>query len=165
MEGGKKDRKDYFEVPYAALRCLVEPAFSERSLMTHSSYLKKAKVVISTAKITSSTQIITDDGEIVPYDFLVICTGSSYTGPKTRPERIQEYWKVNSKVVAARSILIMGGGPVGVEMAGEMVTDFPDKVTIVTAISRLLTFLGSKASNNCLKWFKSKKVDVIFNDK
>jgi len=93
MEGGKKDRKDYFEVPYAALRCLVEPAFSERSVMTHSSYLKKAKVVISTAKIASSTQIITDDGEIVPYDFLVICTGSSYTGPKTRPERIQEYWK------------------------------------------------------------------------
>jgi hypothetical protein len=88
MEGGKKDRKDYFEVPYAALRCLVEPAFSERSVMTHSSYLKKAKVVISTAKITSSTQIITDDGEIVPYNFLVI-----YTGPKTRPERIQEYWK------------------------------------------------------------------------
>jgi hypothetical protein len=80
-------------VPYAALRCLVEPAFSERSVMTHSSYLKKAKVVISTAKIASSTQIITDDGEIVPYDFLVICTGSSYTGPKTRPERIQEYWK------------------------------------------------------------------------
>jgi hypothetical protein len=33
----------------------------------------------------------------------------------------------NSKVVASRSILIMGGGPVGVEMAGEMVTDFPDK--------------------------------------
>jgi hypothetical protein len=93
MEGGKKGRKDYFEVPYAALRCLVEPAFSERSVMTHSSYLKKAKVVISTAKIASSTQIITDDGEIVPYDFLVICTGSSYTGPKTRPERIQEYWK------------------------------------------------------------------------
>ncbi len=71
----------------------MEPAFSERSVMTHSSYLKKAKVVISTAKIASSTQIITDDGEIVPYDFLVICTGSSYTGPKTRPERIQEYWK------------------------------------------------------------------------
>ncbi len=91
MEGGKKDRKDYFEVPYAALRCLVEPAFSERSVMTHSSYLKKAKVVISTAKIASSTQIITR--EIVPYNFLVICTGSSYTGPKTRPERIQEYWK------------------------------------------------------------------------
>jgi NADH dehydrogenase FAD-containing subunit len=33
----------------------------------------------------------------------------------------------NSKVVAARSILIMGGRPVGVEIAGEMVTDFPDK--------------------------------------
>jgi NADH dehydrogenase FAD-containing subunit len=33
----------------------------------------------------------------------------------------------NSKVVAAQSILIMGGGPVAVEMAGEMVTDFADK--------------------------------------
>jgi NADH dehydrogenase FAD-containing subunit len=42
---------------------------------------------------------------------------------------------------------------------------WPMKVTIVTASSRLLTFLGSKASDKCLKWFKSKKVDVIFNDK
>jgi NADH dehydrogenase FAD-containing subunit len=98
MKGGKKDRKDYFEVPYAALRCLVEPAFSERSVMTHSSHLKKAKVVISTAKITSSTQIITDDGEIVPYDFLVICTGSSYTGPRPDLSEFKSIGKVGGLI-------------------------------------------------------------------
>lgn len=33
----------------------------------------------------------------------------------------------NKKIVAAQSILIIGGGPVGVELAGELVVDFPDK--------------------------------------
>jgi NADH dehydrogenase FAD-containing subunit len=33
----------------------------------------------------------------------------------------------NKKIVAAQSILIIGGGPVGVELAGEIVVDYPDK--------------------------------------
>ncbi len=45
----------------------------------------------------------------------------------------------NSKVVAAWSILIMGGGPVGVEMAGEMVTDFPDKKVKIHFLTFWLT--------------------------
>lgn len=33
----------------------------------------------------------------------------------------------NKKLVAANSVLIIGGGPVGVELAGEIVVDFPTK--------------------------------------
>lgn len=31
------------------------------------------------------------------------------------------------RLVAADSVLIIGGGPVGVELAGEIVVDFPEK--------------------------------------
>ena len=86
-------RKDYFELPYAALRCLVEPKVAERSIMNHSAYLKKAKVVISSAEIATKTEVTRGTGEIIPFDFLVICTGSTYSGPPTRSEWIQEYQK------------------------------------------------------------------------
>lgn len=86
-------RKDYFEVPFAALRCLVEPKVAERSVINHNSYLKKAKVVISTAENATKTEVTTATGEKIPFDFLVICTGSTYTGPPTRLERIEEYQK------------------------------------------------------------------------
>lgn len=44
------------------------------------------------------------------------------------------------------------------------VGDVTVKVTIVTSSSRLIEFLGPKASQKCLAWLKSKKVDVLFND-
>jgi hypothetical protein len=84
-------RKDYFEVPYAALRCTVEPTFAERSCIKHSEYLKKAKLVQSSAQSVSDSAVVTVSGDKIPYDFLVVCTGSTYTGPATKAERIKEY--------------------------------------------------------------------------
>jgi NADH dehydrogenase FAD-containing subunit len=67
----------------------------------------------------------------------------------------------NTKIKSARSILIVGGGPTGVELAAEIAVDFPDKkVTIVHKGSRLLEYIGPKASRKTLKWLKSRKVDV-----
>ena len=36
----------------------------------------------------------------------------------------------NAKLQAAETVLIIGGGPVGVELAGEVATDFPNKKVI-----------------------------------
>lgn len=33
----------------------------------------------------------------------------------------------NRKLAEARCVLIIGGGPVGVELAGEIITEFPTK--------------------------------------
>lgn len=58
-------------------------------------------------------------------------------------------------------MLIVGGGPTGVELAAEIAVDFPDKkVTIVHKGSRLLEYIGPKASRKTLRWLKSRKVDV-----
>ena len=67
----------------------------------------------------------------------------------------------NEKIKAANSILIVGGGPTGVELAGEIAVDYSEKkVTLVHNGSRLLEFLGPKASNKTLAWLKSRKVEV-----
>lgn len=84
-------RKEYYEVPYAEMRCMVEPKFSERSIVKHSEYLKKSRIVISAAKSVSASEVVTESGEHVPYDYLVISTGSTYTGPSTKDERVKLY--------------------------------------------------------------------------
>lgn len=67
----------------------------------------------------------------------------------------------NEKIKRADSILIIGGGPTGVELAGEITIDYPEKnVTLVHSGSRLLEFIGPKASNKALEWLKSKRVKV-----
>lgn len=67
----------------------------------------------------------------------------------------------NQKIKSAHSILIVGGGPTGVELAGEIAVDFPEKkVTLVHKGSRLLEFIGPKAGDKALDWLISKKVIV-----
>lgn len=47
------------------------------------------------------------------------------------------------------------------ELAGEIATDFPEKkITLVHGGSRLLEFIGPKASEKALGWLRSKGVEV-----
>lgn len=77
-------------------------------------------------------------------------------------ERLVHYEAEYDKIKSANSILIVGGGPTGVELAGELSIDFPEKkVTLVHRGSRLLEFISPKASKKTLDWLVSKKVEVI----
>jgi len=68
----------------------------------------------------------------------------------------------NGKIESSESVLIIGGGPTGVELAAEIAVDYPGKkVTLIHRGPRLLEFMGEKASKKCLDWLTSKKVDVL----
>lgn len=114
-------------MPFAQLRCIVEPKFAERTLIKHSDYLKTARHVQSAAESVSGSEVITASGDRVPFDFLVITTGTTFNGPSTRAERLKMFEAEKKKLSGANTVLIIGGGPVGVELAGEIATDFPEK--------------------------------------
>ncbi|WJX49995.1 hypothetical protein P8452_36362 [Trifolium repens] len=155
------DPKEYFEIPWASLRAMVEPSFAERTVINHREYFTKGDLIVSTAINITESEVFTADGRHIAYDYLVIATGHTDPIPKTRTERLDQYKGENTKIKSARSILIVGGGPTGVELAAEIADDFPDKkVTIVHKGSRLLEYIGAKASRKTLKWLKSRKVDV-----
>ncbi|KAF7823192.1 apoptosis-inducing factor-like protein A-like [Senna tora] len=155
------DPKEYFEIPWACLRAMVEPAVAERIVVNHRDYFKKGDLVTSSAVTITETEVFTEDGTQVPYDYLVIATGHTEPVPKTRDERINQFKEENEKIKSAKSILIVGGGPTGVELAGEIAVDFPEKkVSVVHRGTRLLEFIGPKASKKALSWLKSKNVEV-----
>ncbi|KAL3683029.1 hypothetical protein R1sor_001051 [Riccia sorocarpa] len=159
-------RKEFLEIPYAEPRSVVEPSFADRMLIPHTEYLKQARVILGSAERASVTELVTDTGEVVSYDFLVITTGSTFRGVKTKAERIEEFQKDNKKIVNAETLLVVGGGPVGVELAAEIVTDFPEKkVKLVHGGDRLIGFLGQKASAKTEKWLKDRGVDVILKER
>lgn len=155
------DPKDYFEIPWASLRSMVEPSFAERSVIYHRDYLTNGRVVVSKAINILNSQVLTADGRLIAYDYLVIATGHDDRLPQTRPERLEQYKSENEEIKASGSILIVGGGPTGVELASEIAVDFREKrVTLVHNGSRLLEFIGPKAASKTLEWLKSKKVEV-----
>ncbi|XP_062082551.1 uncharacterized protein LOC133788912 [Humulus lupulus] len=155
------DEKEYFEIPWARWRAMVEPSFGERSVINHRDYLTNGRIVASRAINITETEVLTAEGRHIPYDYLVIATGHTDPSPKTRSEMLNQYQAEYEKINSARSILIVGGGPTGVELAAEIAVDFPDKLlTLVHSGSRLLEFVGLKAAEKSLNWLTSKKVEV-----
>ena len=84
-------RKEYFEIPWARLRAMVEPEFGERSVINHRDYLTNGRIVVSTVIDVTETQVLTAEGRLIAYDYLVIAAGHSYSVPRTRPERLDQY--------------------------------------------------------------------------
>lgn len=68
-------RKEYFEIPWAILRGMVEPCFVKRTLINHRDYFTNGKIVTSRATDITETDVLTADGQRVPYDYLVIANG------------------------------------------------------------------------------------------
>ncbi|KAG9143206.1 hypothetical protein Leryth_010137 [Lithospermum erythrorhizon] len=159
------DPKEYFEIAWASLRCMVEPSFAERSLINHRDYVKNATVITAYAVGVTPNEVRTNQGRGVPFDYLVIATGHDDRTAFTKTEKISRYRMEQNKIKSANSILIVGGGPVGVELAGEIAVDFPGKkITLVHRGGRLLEFVGEKVSNKTLKWLRKKNVEVVLGD-
>ncbi|BGP42274.1 hypothetical protein JCM10449v2_006279 [Rhodotorula kratochvilovae] len=121
--------------PIAALRAAVVPGWedkpvapvdavfpaSERSVLlknTNVVELKEHSVVVDKAH--------PELGKEIPFEFCILATGSNYPYPcrprpgRTVAEAIADLRETQQQVASASSILIVGGGPVGVELAGEI---------------------------------------------
>jgi NADH dehydrogenase FAD-containing subunit len=69
------------------------------------------------------------------------------------------------KIQYSGSILIIGGESSGVELATEIVVNYPDKkVTLVHDRPRLLESVGHKAGGKALRWLRSKNVEVLLEE-
>lgn len=141
---------------------MVEPSFAARSIIRHSDYLTNGRAIVSHAISITGTQVVTADHRSIPYDYLIIATGHDDRGPSRKSERLKEFESENERIKAANSIVVVGGGPSGVELAGEICVDFPEKkLTLVHDGPRILEFIGPKASNKALEWLKSRRVEVL----
>ncbi|KAF6757673.1 hypothetical protein DFP72DRAFT_890326 [Ephemerocybe angulata] len=86
--------------------------------------------------------VILDTGERVPYDVIILATGSIWEGVVAFPNKPGEYvehvesWR--RKIRAAQKIVIVGGGPVGIETAGEIKDTYPSKEVTIVQGDRLL---------------------------
>lgn len=93
-----------------------------------------------TVTVTTSTNQTQD----VVYSTLIIATGSSYTSPLWQINESDsvtrtEIARVRESLKTAKTVLISGGGAVGVETAGEIGAYYPKKsITLLSGTTRLL---------------------------
>ena len=165
------------QLTWASLRAHVEPAVGERITWKHEAHLKgRAKLVVGTVTGITSDAVKLSSGASVPYDYLVLAPGNTGSVGKpvhaTLAERRAFFVAEAARLKAASSVLIIGGGPVGVELAGEIVTDMPGKkVTLVHSGSALLdsgmagdAFAGAFA-NRLTETVKAAGVNVLLGSR
>jgi NADH dehydrogenase FAD-containing subunit len=120
---------------------------------------------------------------VIQYHALILATGTSTYAPilSTNQTSLEDLQKtildMNSKVKAAKSIVISGGGPSAVELAGEIgeylngaagwLANRPSnpqtKITLIAGAGKLLPILSQRFSDWAESLLNRVGVDVIYN--
>jgi len=153
------------------LRTLVEPYHTKNIQTPHLYYLKKANFIHQTVKQITKHRVTLQSGDQVSYDYLLLCTGASYMIPKgikrdnivsARVDQLNSYFK-RLQVPSVKAILIIGAGTVGVELAAELISTFPEKEIIL--VGPLLARCPQRAVQYALKWLETNGIKIISNEK
>jgi apoptosis-inducing factor 2 len=139
------DPTDAFMHNVAAWRALVEPSWLERIFMPYDRLLARGTFIRDRAVEVDGTRVKLESGRELTADHVILATGSSYPFPA----KVDESDTATAQAVmreahealrGAERVLIVGAGPSGLELAGEVKAFFPDKhVTVVDAAGDVLT--------------------------
>lgn len=164
------DNKDYFEFTPGILRTIVHPTRSRCMQVLHKDYLKKSKIIIGKVEKLGESFVVVNKKK-VNFDYLVLAMGSSYIAPFKHPKlfaasRAKELAVYNRYLVDGKEVLVIGGGLVGVELAGEIGHYYcGKKMTVVASGEHLLDRMPLKAQEYAEKILKEMGTNLIFNDK
>jgi apoptosis-inducing factor 2 len=140
------DRKEAFFHRIASLRAAVRGNWTEKPFISYGKLLANGRVVHGTATglDTEDKAVLLKSGERLGYDVAVIATGAEYAEPGrfagvTVEEAAKAFRDAQERFSAAAAVLVVGGGPAGVELSAEIKLVHPDTpVTLVHARGRLL---------------------------
>ena len=128
----------------AALRALVDPRWLERIFLPYRHLLCAGRFIRGRAVSVDGRRVRLASGEVLQPDYLVLATGSAYPFPgKTgQPDvaRVRARYRAAHRALAsAERALILGAGPVGLELAGEIKASFPGtRVTVADTAGVIL---------------------------
>jgi len=159
------DSKDHFVCLISLPSCVCDTAHLSKVTSRHSTYLHCKVVVDEVIDLRKhESAVVLKKGGVLPYDYLVLCTGSRYRMPVTSNEHIlvvdplvpaalQTYYE---PLQMATSVTVIGGGPVGIEIAGEIAHYFPEKrLNIIYSGKKMLERCCKGAHSSVKNYFKA----------
>lgn len=139
------EAKDAFQHTVAALRALVAPEWLERVFFPYNALLAHGTVRHDRAVEVGAGHVLLASGERLEPDYIVVATGSAYPFPAKSDhlrstDAMMAYRSARSAIDRANRVLLVGAGPVGIELAGEIATAWPDKpITLVDVADDVLS--------------------------
>lgn len=166
------DPRDFMEVPMAATRSIVDPDFADRATITFAEALPGVRMIAG--RLVEWTldggKVVATDGSIsvLKGRVSVLATGSAFVNPLMRAadgtvaSRKALYQRYSARIAASTRILIVGGGPIGVEIAGEISEAMPEKViTLIDRGERILKGSSEKLAQQASRVLEQRGVTII----
>ncbi|KAI3363549.1 hypothetical protein L3Q82_012146 [Scortum barcoo] len=138
------DMRDAFHHNVAALRASVQPGaavytcFAQRTFIPYKETFGERFVQGQVQRIDTDRQtVVLEGGREIQYSHLILCTGTDGAFPgkfntvASYQTAVQVYEDFVKQVQAANSVLVVGGGSTGVEMAAEIKTEYPNKKVVL----------------------------------
>jgi NADH dehydrogenase FAD-containing subunit len=157
------DRNDYFECVPTNPRSIVKDGYFDEVNFTYGSILKahgnKAAFIqgslesINDERKTIEVKTHNGQNQTISFDYLVLATGSTQGRPikevdvSTMEERKSKLAVEQEAIKRAQSILVVGAGAVGVEVAGELAQLYSKtkKIGIISRGADLLPYFPVRA--------------------
>jgi apoptosis-inducing factor 2 len=138
--------RDAFVNAAASLRALTRQEWAPNAFFPYGTLLERGRVIRDRAVSVNPEGVTLASGAFVRADYLVLATGSGYPYP-AKPHasatgvarQLDDLRATHKELSGAGRVLIVGAGPVGLELAGEIKDVWPDKgVIVVDRSGRLL---------------------------
>ncbi|MFB8754438.1 NAD(P)/FAD-dependent oxidoreductase [Streptomyces nigra] len=166
------DLKESFFHRVASLRASADADWTYAPFIPYDSLLANGRVVRNKAVgiDVELRRILLATGHRVPYDVLVIATGADYQEPArftghTVAEAAASFRGHQRRIADARSLLVIGGGPSGVELAAELRLANPGAtVTLAHSGRKLLSHNGTgRMGRRAHAWLERHDVKVLLD--
>jgi NADH dehydrogenase FAD-containing subunit len=132
--------KDAFMHNIAALRALVDPTWLSKIFLPYGGLLANGRVVRDRAAVVDPHRVVTASGEEFSADFVVLATGSRYPFPAKTDlvdtvHAQEQVRQAHEELTRADRVLLVGAGPVGIELSGEIHNVWPDKSIVLLDVA------------------------------
>ena len=160
-----------YHIPIPSVRAIVDDGWAWKQFVPYDKTLRRGKVVQNEAtgmllSDEKQPQVLLADGSSLPCEAVVMAIGAKVAFPAKRSpapvsERVATYRACKAAIEKAKSCVIIGGGAVGVEVAGELAAHHT--VTLAARESELVGDLPEAARRYALEALRSKNVRVKLN--
>ena len=142
------EQKDQFVHHAAALRAAVDEVWEHAIFMPYSNLLKNGQVIQGVVSSVTGTTVHVFGHDPIEADYVILASGSTYPFPakyssskatvaKARLEQLHD------ALTSAGSVMLVGGGTVGIEMTGDLASAFPDlEIILVESGDSILSTPG-----------------------
>lgn len=178
--------KAYLEVRWATIRSMFEEAVSRGCTVPLTKILKPYQNIThirSRATSVGIDNVLLESGEMILFDTLLVATGSEtsflpLTPHLTPGTQLEEKEAIFSRrrflrdtgegILSSKSVLVIGGGPVGTELAADIAAyaqrrSRTIRVTLVDTKERLIPAYSMSAGVRLEEKLSALGVDVVLN--